>query len=355
VADAKPRRCAKLFEAMARAPRQGKPAARPLVPPNADWTGRTARRAMRAAEGVAAYRRFLQGARTHKGERGASPPLEREVLAQARQAQGDLRALSAGALRIARHLEATGLLGESFAAVQTALRRAGRVSVRDLFADIVEDETGRQALKDVGLSEATIQALSEIAAETDATIEADDPGLRVRSSQRGRDVRLVSRPRSGPATSPSQLLFGRLFDAAVDGWETPGHFPFDVTEPPPARKGAPATRDVLDVMLASSIGARLEAARHVRKLEDTGLAVHAGREPASLFTGAVVIGTAGAILIAAGGTIKVICAVSTDLGPGDRICQLGDFLIILGAAFLAAAVVLAVIGAIIQSAAAASA
>jgi hypothetical protein len=332
--------------------RPGRPAARrPALDP--DWARSEAARAVQAAEALRAYRGFLDGAREHKAGRGTLPALEREVLAQARHAQAELRALSAASLRIARHLRGTGLLGDVLAATRAALKQAGRVSLADLLADVLDDPETAKAVSDLGMSHATLEAITAVVAGTDVTLEADDAGLRARSARAGRDVRLVGRAPAARPESPGGLIFGRLFDAALDRWETPGAFPFDVAEVRPARRGQPIVSDPLDAMLAAAVATRQEMARHVRKLEDTGLATYAGREPASLLTAAGIIGTVASVLLAVGGVLSLVCAAEGR--PGSSACIAGSFLLAIAFALLAAAAILAVLGFILQTAASASA
>jgi hypothetical protein len=326
----------------------------PLGAPSAAWVEREGARGIGAAERLRAYRTFLDGARALKASHGSSALFESDVVAQARRAQEDLRALGGSSLRLTRHLEATGLLGDAFAAIRQALARGGPVSVHDLFMDVVEDSTGRQALGDLGLSEATVKAMGEAIRAADVTARADDAGVRVTSARLDRDVRLMPRPRREPPESPGDLLFGRLFDAAVAGWETPGPFPFDVSELPRARGGEPVVRDPLDAMLAASVAARLEMARHVRGLEDGGLATHAGRDPATAGFAALVFASIASTVAIIGATIKVTCAVSQQLGPGDFFCQIGDILLGLALILFAAAAVLAIISIVLQTAGSAS-
>jgi hypothetical protein len=314
-----------------------------------------ASRAISAGERLRAYRGFLAGARARKAQHGSSPLLEAEVLAQARDAQSDLRALGGSALRVVRHLEATGLLAGTLAAVRDALRTGERVSVDDVFADVVGDETARAALANLGLTEATLGAMGDVIAEANLTVEADGASVRVRSPRRDRDVRLASRPRGIPPGSPAALLFDRVFEAAVAQWEQPGWFPFDVFELRPDRPGEPPVSDPLDAVLGAAVASRLEMARHVRKIEDAGLAAYTGRDPASALTVAAILGIAGLVAVAAGGALLAICGLDPNSSPGSRICIAGDLLLAIGIILLVASFVSAVIGFILQTAASASA
>jgi hypothetical protein len=95
-------------------------------------------------------------------------------------------------------------------------------------------------------------------------------------------------------------------------------------------------------------------ARHVRGLEDGGLATHAGADPATAGFAALVLASVASTVAIIGATIKVTCAVSQQLGPGDFFCQIGDILLGLALILFAAAAVLAIISIILQTAGSAS-
>jgi hypothetical protein len=114
------------------------------------------------------------------------------------------------------------------------------------------------------------------------------------------------------------------------------------------------TRDPLDGVLGAVIAGRREMARHVRKLEDTGLATYAGRDPATVGLAAVVLAGIASVATLAGAVIKVTCAASQSLTPSSPFCRIGDFLLAFGLLLFAAAAVLGVIALILQTAASAS-
>jgi hypothetical protein len=267
---------------------------------------RDARGALEAAARLQGYRNYLAQARTFKAarERSGSPdvtsPIDGEVLVHGREALADVRTVSVTALDLVRTLRRGGALEPLAASWRDAVASAGSVRVADLWAVASASGEGREALRRAGVDDTLLQGLDESLGALDARVSVDGSHLVVEGTFDGRAVRGDVETGSRPARPSGvlELLTRGRFEVLADAVERGEPAYLDGAAPAAAGSGARPE----DVVLHGALAAVRESVRHVRKLEDTGLATHRGGAPgviaAIVFIVALSVFTAGIILVA---------------------------------------------------------
>jgi hypothetical protein len=311
-----------------------------------EWLQAEAARCVAAADRLRGYNAFLAQCRARKAQHQLPHDAERELAVRARTAFEHAGAMATSALLGARHAVNSGVLDQAFAAISSGVAAAGQVTVRALWHEIAGMEGTRALLQATGISGEIHDAIAAALEGSDITLTAIDDGVRVAAA--GREPVVLRRRRGGPPQSPADLLLGGAFETVVEAIAR-GEAPvLDVNEAAAAEGKDHVVVDPLDAMLAGTVTVRQLVAAHVRKLEDTGLALYEGASPV---VEAVVIGVivAGIVLTVAGIVLIPLCPMLTNSADDRASCQdIGQLLLFAGGALLAvgtgAALVISVSG-----------
>lgn len=278
-----------------------------------------------ALDRIRSYRAFLARARAAKAS-GRAFDIDREVHARALIAQSDGATAAAAAARVMRSLHVGGGFNRLTTAMTEALKASGPATVGDLWAHI-RTETCRACLDRSGVGDAMLDELGDVLARTDLSIASDGAGVTVEGFVDGERVlgRMTARSSAtGIPRDPIEFLTAGRFVALCGALER-GE-PAYLLGTGPRRE--PFSLE--DLLLHDALAGQRESARHVRKLEDVGLATHVGGEPATVAAILIGIAIVGAIIVAAE------CGEENPGlggGPSDA-CTLGVLLLTLGTAVL---------------------
>jgi hypothetical protein len=288
---------------------------------------RAAQKALSAATRLQEYRDYLAQVRAFKAA-GApgSPPggasaIDHEVLAHGRVALADTRTIAGTTLGFVRTLYRSGALAAHAADWRGRVETAGTLRLADLWAAGSVTEAAREALRLAGMGDGVRQAIGAQIGALDARVIAKGSQLIVEATIGGQAVQgiLETEPHpTRPATVKALLAGGRL-DELTDalsvgepiylvgaGLDTNGAYPEDIA-------------------LHGALAAVREGVRHVRKLEDAGLAVYGGGDPAVI--GYIVFFGALAALVAGFILVLTECDGGT---PDSTACTVGKVLEALG-------------------------
>lgn len=263
---------------------------------NAKWLRAEAARSLGIIEELSSYLTFLEAAREQKAKAsGPSPAFEREVLANARRAEKGARSLFGNTLRILKHLKSAGIIDEAMTHWTAEIGKRGALSFADHWKALVEDPKARERFRQAGVSQLTIQRLSEAASRLTRPVEVQEGRIIVRREGAGPIV--VERRRLLGGTI-GDVLYYNHFDAAAEMFDRSDVVPGDTGA---AGHSEEMRVDPLDVVLAVLTRAQRRLTAHVRKLEDTGLAVYSGGEP--VWVGVIIIG----VLLVAAIIVAIVC------------------------------------------------
>jgi hypothetical protein len=135
-------------------------------------------------------------------------------------------------------------------------------------------------------------------------------------------ARIAARPpAAGLPRDPIELLTAGRFVALCDALERAEPAYLLGTGP---RREPPSLEDLL---IRDALAGQRESVRHVRKLEDVGLATYSGGDPATVVGIMLVVAIIGAIIVAAE------CGDEGPSGPSDA-CAFGVLLLTLGTAVI---------------------
>jgi hypothetical protein len=267
---------------------------------------------MAAANRLAAYEVYLAQARVYKSsltDPVASRAFDRSVLAQARQANSDVWTVAGQALSVTRALSRVGRARATMQSWFDEVHDAGALRAVDLWTSKAQDGMVQR-----GATAELVSAISQALNTCDVRASTERPGVLLELNVNGatRKGHLAPEPLlSTPSGIVSQMTRGRTDQlvemvARQEAAYLLGLPPFD------------GTARLEDAVAASAMSATKDAVRHVRKLEDAGLATYTGASPA-LITGLVIagivlfaLGIAGAAVFCPGQshTDKELCAAS---------------------------------------------
>jgi hypothetical protein len=245
---------------------------------------------MAAANRLAAYEVYLAKARVYKSsltDPVASRSFDRSVLAQARQANSDVWTVAAQALSVTRALSQVGRTRTTTESWFDEVHSAGTLRAVDLWTRKAQDGMTQR-----GATAELLSAISQALNTCDVRASTERPGVLLELNVNGATSKGHLAPEPPPDTPSgivSQMMRGRTDQlvemvARQEAAYLLGFPPFD------------GTARLEDAVAASALSATRDAVRHVRKLEDSGLATYTGASPA-LITGLVI---AGIVLFALG-------------------------------------------------------
>jgi hypothetical protein len=273
------------------------------------------------AKRLHAYRAFLARARSHKARDARN--MDRLALAGARQALSDNGAFAAAAARSLRALTISGALDDTAEELAVLAKSRGPLSGEELLKRLRADDC-RTCQAALGIEPELLDGLEDAIASFRPVLALVDGEAVVRGVVNGKPQQLpapASTRRRPPPTRISELLArGRVLDLC-DVLER-GEPAYLLGLPPAA--GAPSLDELV---MTDLLAGQAEAARHVRQLEDAGLATHAGGDPGTIAIISLIALTIGVI------TMLVDCPdgqdVDQNLDEGGS-CAFGALLAVLG-------------------------
>jgi len=269
---------------------------------------RDAQAGLDAAERLRGYGNFLEQARSIKAKSArAGGNVDREVYAQSLRALEDANTLAVSTLRAVRNMYHGGSLAGVTDTFRRSLQRSGPIAVVDIWAHATTSTRSRGVLERAGISEAMRAAFDATVRAADVRVSADAGRILVDGSAGGAPIKtqMTTKPRPAPSRITDLLFLGR-FDALADAFESgePAYLsglalPDD--EPRPE-----------EVALAGVLATYHDMVRHVRKLEDIGLASYRGAGPVT-----ILIIVAAALIVAGAIVGYEECPAFTTLTEGS--------------------------------------
>jgi hypothetical protein len=276
-----------------------------------------------ALDRVRSYRAFLVRARRAKA--GGSPAIDPLVYAEARTIQQDAAIATNRAARIMRTLHVSGACTQLTGSMAKSLKVSGPIKLKALLTR-VRVTACRPCLLRYGVRDPMLEEFGAALAQTDLTIAADGLGVKVNGTANGKRVRgriAARRHIVGLPRDPLDLLNRGRFLALCDSLER-GEAAYLLGTGP---QREPFSLE--DLLMTDTLAGQREAGRHVRKLEDLGLATYAGGAEAVLI-GLLAIAIIGLIIAAKE------CDEKTPSGEDTDDCKLGKALALLGTGVLLA-------------------
>jgi hypothetical protein len=282
---------------------------------------------MQSAMRLLSYWQYLAAIRKQKAARHYRSIFEADVVAQARGAAVDARSLGHRALSILRQLRNAGALEQALQRVERNARDVGKLDLKAAGLAALQTEHAREALRREGIDSSLLDALRTQLERVQVVVEPGEHGT-VRID--GTAVAL-SKATQRPATL-AQALSAGSFDRIVDALGSDE--PFLAAPVAAARNSQSRTVDVYEGVAAQASALAHELVRHVRKIEDVGLATYEGGDPATIGTILII---AGVVMIVVGGAIVVYCKSKhkdmdeDECKEGIDLLTLGLFLLVSGA------------------------
>jgi hypothetical protein len=303
----------------------GHPGGDPLDPINPSTLMADRAVVMEKAVSLLRYHTYLASARHAKAKRKrVSLAFERNVLAQARLAQDDLKQFTTAALRTTQQINHTAFWSEGLARLTETLRRTGPVTVRSMWDEIASNETYASALATRGLLPELKAAISEVVAKVDITVAQGDGKISIETLVAGESVprRAWLSAAADPPSSIGDLLRRSQFERVVSAFTNNDPVYMEVVS------GGSSEIEPADAVACGAVAAGQLMAEHVRKLEDTGLATYQGEDPFSI--GALVL-VAAIFLAALGAGITYLCEHPTDqVQQPEWVCTAGAIMVFIG-------------------------
>lgn len=287
--------------------------------------------AVAKAANLFAYQKYLAAARADKARRKRVPEsFERNVLAQARQARDDLDAFTGAGLRMIQQVNQTGLWGRTQAQFARTLRDRGPVDVRTMWAEIAGNAQYRTALAGHGISADMTAAMTEAFATLDATAVLRNGKVAVETRVAGERAprRMALGAGASPPAGLSDLLRRSQFDRVAAAFANKEPVHLEIVPAAGLTAYEPA-----DLFALGAVAVRQRMTEHVRKLEDTGLAIYEGNDPFSFTLALLVIGL---FLGLVGSVIQHLCDNPTEVEQPEWLCTVGAALLIIALILLAA-------------------
>jgi hypothetical protein len=277
------------------------------------------------ASNLLAYQTYLAQCRAWKASKARVPAgFEREVLTHAQQALVDGRDLVTCVLRVTRQMKQTGRLDNLICSCAAAAQASGPVQVQDLWSDIAGNKQTRQLLRDQGLNDDIFAALDRQMRQVQGSLTTQGGRLVSVIGLTGQSTQTVTLSRSarGDPSSLDDLLHRGQFESVVEHFEQGGTLPFA-----PVPTNTTEVR-VDDLVASAAVLAVQRLAQHVRKLDDTGLAVYAGDDPLDAIA---VLASVGLVMSFIGLWIASVFCEKIPGGTYDQTgCELGIVLFYLG-------------------------
>jgi hypothetical protein len=207
------------------------------------------------------------------------------------------------------------------------LKAAGPIKAGDLWTRIRTTESFRPCMERSGITDAMLDEFGAALARTDLAITAEGGAVVVYGKVDSEPVRARLAPRVPSKALPhdaTDVIASGRFLALCDSLER-GEAAYLL--------GAGPLRDppsLEDLLMSDALAAQRESVRHVRKLEDVGLATYAGQGAAVIVGILLAIAIVGAIIVA------FECDEQTPPGQDTDDCRLGKFLLMLGTAVIIA-------------------
>jgi hypothetical protein len=288
--------------------------------------------ALRAATDLLRYRDYLAVARAYKASgAGRANDIDTQVLFEARSALSRMQTLATSTLRVVGSLSRGGALDQMTASWRQAAEAAGTVSTLDLWKHATAINGNGDAMGRAGIDAAFFAALDDTLGTIDLRVSAAADRVVIAGQLNGKavDASLATTPLPRRAATVPDLLTRGRFAAISNALER---------REPAYLYGAPFAGNDLrveDVALYAALATNLEGIRHVRKLEDTGLATYVGSDPGSLLIGLLI---AGVVLMSLGVTFDILfCAHQQPAPVGTPVsgwCTAAHILGFLGVALL---------------------
>jgi hypothetical protein len=260
-------------------------------PINAQAVESDARLVLSKSTSLLGYERYLTQARRWKGEGAAlTASFEREVQTHAANAVVDTQSLTSAALRITNQFKQAGALDSMLSSWVTTIERSGPVTTAALLADLENQASFRQTLKDDDVTDEIWNSLIANLKNIDATLSVQNGKLTAASTVPNQDKRRIlvftSSPTGMPQTMSALLQRGRFerMAARFQQTGTAGLYLLPVPE---------SDYELSDVILSGAILSVQSIAAHNRGLQDTGLAKYAGSAP--IVIAAIIAVVAGVI------------------------------------------------------------
>ncbi len=291
--------------------------------------------ALENADALVSYQKYLADARRYKAKRKTvSQEFERAVQANARRALGDMNTLAGTALRLTHQMTQAGLWNRTVNEIATGLGATGPISAKELWQDLTANESQVAFLRQRGVTDNVMRAVAEAMEGIDATIvlHRGKPAVAVNApGGRTKRVRIGPMPTVLPR-SVTEFLRRARFEQVLAAFNDGNAAYLEVV---------PTDEDLeyqlADLVATAAVATRERLAEHVRKLEDTGLATYAGRDPATV--GIVfAIGVALAVL---GTAAQIECDQSDQ--EDEVLCATAFFLLNLAVAVLVFAVAVGIL------------
>jgi hypothetical protein len=262
-----------------------------------------------SANDLLGYWMYLAKARRWKAARGGAPmAFEAEVQSQASQALASAHELATATLRTTSHLAEAGELERSLAAWSAAVGAAGSVRIEAVWDEVRKADGARRLFREQGVSDALFAGIDQQMRRLGGRVTARGARLDAELEMPGTDGTRRASLTAAPAARPRGI--GELLGA-------------------PAATGRAASEASLAAVAAAGAALTVrEAARHKRKLEDTGLATYAGEDPA---TAAGILIAVGIILIGVGEIGSAIYCDHEARGYDQTLCRWSRILTIIGA------------------------
>jgi hypothetical protein len=310
----------------------------PAIPLNSALLSKKSRVIVEKATSLLAYQNYLAQARRHKASRqSVSLEFEREIQAQARVALSEMQTLGGSGLRLIKHIKNAGMIGHILERWQDAVNVAGPVQAETIWDDMLADAETRRAFTSLGISDEILTRVADLFAQLKPSVVLDQGQLSLEVKVPGQtqvaQMRLIN-PNSRRPRTVSELLRQGQFDRLVELYDQPGGIKVDIAT---SRNIRPP--DVSEAALVGAVLGMQELARHVRKLEDTGLAIYEGKDPATILIAAII---GGMLLVALG--LYITGEFCDQDNPDSTACSIGWILFALGLLMLTGGGLIACLG-----------
>ncbi len=286
--------------------------------------------AVTGAANLLGYQNYLAAARAEKARRkGSTPSFERNVLAQAKQAQRDLGRFSSAYLRMTQQMNHTALWTRTLTGMTDTLKKTGPISARHMWTEIVDNKDSKAALASQGFSAEMTAAVTQALSKLDATLlmHAGKVSVETRVAGENAPRRMSIRDARVPSTI-TELLRRAQFDHVVSAFSNDEPVHLDTVP-----NGGVTEYEAPDLVAFGAVAARQRMTDHVRKLEDTGLATHAGQDPVSILAGMLIVGL---VLGVFGAAALYVCDDPGPADPPDWVCTAGAIMLYLSLIILGA-------------------